>query len=530
MTTITPELARRALDIPWGRGYVPHAPHAPQHAFCWLTCYEALYGGAAGGGKSDALLMAALQYVDRPGYAALLLRRTYADLSLPGALMDRAQQWLAPTPAKWNADTKTWHFPSGASLTFGYLENVNDKYRYQGAEFQFIGFDEATQFPESDYTYLISRLRRLEGSTIPLRMRAASNPGGRGHAWVKRRFVDPASRGERIFLPAKLHENPSLDQDAYRRSLQELDDTTREQLLNGDWDVRELNGREFFDTDHAAVMALVVSDPIARGWLRGVPRTNGKIEFTPNVRGPVAIWEPRRPSRSYLVAADTAGGISEEHQAAREHEEGDLCAAYVIDRQSGAVVAEFHQHTDADLFAADLARLGWVYRDPEGLPAEIFCEDNNAGVLTLSKLRDEWRYPRIYHREVLNHESRGERTRKIGWNTSEATRPVILAQLAAVLRDAPERLRSDALLAQIRTFVWSANGRRGQADVGAHDDLVMAAAIGCQAFAMRAVARAAEPVEAPEVLTVRDLEALLPKRRSRGRTMREQALAGNGRR
>ena len=105
--------------------------------------------------------MAALQYVEVPEYAAILFRQSYADLSLPGALMDRAHGWLFQTDARWGDLKKTWIFPSGATLSFGYLENENDKYRYQSAEFQFVGFDELTQFTESQYTYLHSRLRRL---------------------------------------------------------------------------------------------------------------------------------------------------------------------------------------------------------------------------------------------------------------------------------------------------------------------------------------------------------------------------------
>lgn len=228
--------------------YIPHYPEPPQEAFLYLDCLEALYGGAAGGGKSDALLMGALQYADVPGYAAILFRRTYADLSLPGALMDRSKQWLAGTDARWMDVDKTWRFPSGATLSFGYLQTANDKYRYQSAEFQFVGFDELTQFPKDDYLYLFSRLRRPEGSPVPLRMRAATNPGGAGHRWVRQRFItkepDPdvveteAERRARIFIPAKLADNPNVDQQAYREALGQLDPQTREQLLNGDWNVR----------------------------------------------------------------------------------------------------------------------------------------------------------------------------------------------------------------------------------------------------------------------------------------------------
>ena len=127
---------------------------------------EVFYGGAAGGGKSEAILLAALQYVDVPGYAAIIFRRTFADLALPGALMDRAKDWLMDVPGvKWIPATKTFEFHTGAGrpparITFAYLAHENDKYRYKSAEFQFIAFDELTQFTEAEYTYLFSRLRR----------------------------------------------------------------------------------------------------------------------------------------------------------------------------------------------------------------------------------------------------------------------------------------------------------------------------------------------------------------------------------
>lgn len=235
-----PEVARRmeAVIQPRMTKYIPHAPFPQQAAFLLLPHREALYGGAAGGGKSDALLMAALQYVDVPGYRALLLRRTFADLALPGALMDRAREWLAGTDAKWNERDKTFTFPSGATLTFGYLEAEKDKYRYQGAEFQFIGFDELTQFTRTQYTYMFSRLRRLEGVSVPLRLRAASNPGGSGHEWVFERFFKEGRKRGRIFIGSKLTDNPHLDQEEYRESLAELDPVTRRQLEHGDWEAR----------------------------------------------------------------------------------------------------------------------------------------------------------------------------------------------------------------------------------------------------------------------------------------------------
>lgn len=181
--------------------------------------------------------MAALQYVHVPDYAALLFRRTYQDLALPGAIMDRAADWLRPTAARWSETDHRWTFPSGATVTFGYLQSEVDKYRYQGAEATFIGFDEVTQFKESQYLYLFSRLRRLAGSEVPLRMRSASNPGGVGHDWVKQRFVAEHDDADRVFVPARIADNPYLDSAEYLSSLDQLDAVTRAQLLEGDWDV-----------------------------------------------------------------------------------------------------------------------------------------------------------------------------------------------------------------------------------------------------------------------------------------------------
>jgi predicted phage terminase large subunit-like protein len=224
---------------------------------------EGLYGGAAGGGKSDALLMAALQFVDIPGYNAILLRRTYQDLALPEALMDRAMQWLAGTDARWSSTNHTWTFPSTARLAFGYLETDMDKFRYQSAEFQFIGWDELTQFFEAQYRYLFSRLRRLTAVPVPLRVRGASNPGNIGHDWVKRRLILEGPGYGRVFIPAKLQDNPNLDQTTYIRSLSNLDPITRAQYLNGDWTAKHGGNkfrREWFMSDSHPLLKFAPAD------------------------------------------------------------------------------------------------------------------------------------------------------------------------------------------------------------------------------------------------------------------------------
>lgn len=216
--------------------FCPEEPSINQKVFLRTNSLEALFGGAAGGGKSSALLMAAMQYVDIPQYSAILFRRTFADLSLPGALMDRFKSWISNyDDVHWNSNTFIATFPSGARISFGYLNNANDYLRYKGSEFQFIGMDEVTEIRESDYRYLFSRLRRPssgEISKVPLRMRCASNPAPN---WVRQRFIVEGRSAGRIFVPSRLTDNPGIDADSYRQSLSALDPVERRRLEEGDW-------------------------------------------------------------------------------------------------------------------------------------------------------------------------------------------------------------------------------------------------------------------------------------------------------
>lgn len=270
--------------------YWPYPPQPKQGVGVSLSHIpELLFGGAAGGGKSDWLLFEATQFADVPGYSALLLRRTYPELAQPGGLIPRSKEWLFGK-AKWSEANFTWSFPSGAVIAFGYLQRGNDHLRYQSSEFDMVGFDELTHFTEMQYRYLFSRLRRRAGSQIPPRMRAASNPGGPGHRWVKRRFIDrlpdptdpedtPEKCAARVFIPAKLADNDGVDQAAYRRALDQLDPQTREQLLEGDWNVRPPGNWVF---DHQALDAVE-----ALG--RTLDRAREKGKLPPPVENSIAL-------------------------------------------------------------------------------------------------------------------------------------------------------------------------------------------------------------------------------------------------
>lgn len=219
--------------------------------------YEALYGGAAGGGKSDALVIEALRQVSVPYYKGLILRKTYPQLS---ELIDKSLNYYpqAYPKARYNASAHTWTFPSGAKILFGSMQYTKDRTRYQGQAYDFIAFDELTHFTYEEYSYLFSR-NRPNGPGTRVYIRSTANPGGVGHGWVKERFVtaappmttiyedvswrDPGgkehtARQSRIFVPSSVFDNPALlgnDPD-YVRRLASMPEAERNALLYGDWD------------------------------------------------------------------------------------------------------------------------------------------------------------------------------------------------------------------------------------------------------------------------------------------------------
>jgi predicted phage terminase large subunit-like protein len=258
--------ARRGLFEPFK---LPIELHPKQQLFVDCEAEETLFGGQSGGGKSFAALAKVLRYTHIAGYSGLVLRRRFTDLAMPGGLLDISHQWLSGTNAHFVGDLRTWRFPSGAVVAFGFIEAEKDKYRYQGSQYQQVIFDEITQQPEENYKFLFSRLRAPVGVDVPLQMGCTSNPGGEGHEWVKRRFLTEGEENGRVFIPSTLEDNPSIDADAYRRNLEKLSPVLRAQLLHGDWDVAPEGGmfeRSWFIT--------VQPDQVPRGirWVRAWDR------------------------------------------------------------------------------------------------------------------------------------------------------------------------------------------------------------------------------------------------------------------
>ena len=239
-------------------------PQPKQIEFLQRGEYEAFYGGAAGGGKSDSLLMEALRQVHLPNYRALIMRKTFPQMT---ELIDRSEE-LYPQAfpgAKFNGSEHVWKFPKGAKIYFGSMQYTKDKTKYQGKHFDFIGFDELTHFTYDEYAYLFSR-NRPSGPGTRVYMRATGNPGGVGHGWVKSRFITAAPpkttiwekykietpdgkqlemKRNRIFIPSSVFDNQELlkNNPEYLASLAMLPESEKRALLYGDWD--SFNGQVF---------------------------------------------------------------------------------------------------------------------------------------------------------------------------------------------------------------------------------------------------------------------------------------------
>lgn len=234
-------------------------PHKRQEDFLAIppSIFEAMFGGAAGPGKSEVLIMlpivTGLYQLKR--FKGLLLRRTFPELEK--SLILRTQEMYPATGGIYNKQLRRWHWPWGAILDFGYAEHEQDVRKYDTTEYSYIGFDELTSFTEFQYRYLSFTRCRTSDPTVPAFVRSATNPGNIGHGWVRERFVAPARDGykrivdaqgnSRIFIPALPTDNPYLIKadPKYIQRLESLPEAEKRAKLYGDWWTFEGQAFEF---------------------------------------------------------------------------------------------------------------------------------------------------------------------------------------------------------------------------------------------------------------------------------------------
>ncbi len=217
-----------------------------QKAFMDADADEVLFGGAAGGGKSYGQLADALVYALKyPRSRQLILRKTFPELE--HSMIFTSLGFFPKSVCKYSATSRKWTFLNGSVIEFGFCATKSDVLRYQGAEYEVVRFDELTHFTEDQYTYLISRIRGV--NPYPKMVKSSTNPGGIGHSWVKRRFIDgfepnkihiDAKTGaRRLFIPSLVQDNVFLmqaDKD-YIKRLEQLPEKERRALLCGEWDI-----------------------------------------------------------------------------------------------------------------------------------------------------------------------------------------------------------------------------------------------------------------------------------------------------
>lgn len=212
------------------------------------SVFEGMYGGAAGGGKTDCLLLLPLVrgFYKHPKFKGIIFRRTYPELEKE--VIVRSQYWYKMTGAKYSDEKKRWTFPSGAIMQFGHVEYEADVRKYDSAEYNYMAFDELTSFTEFQYLYLSISRARSGTPELPVIIRSGTNPGNIGHGWVRKRFVEAAPYGtilqwmppgatkplKRIFIQATVDDNPHIDED-YKNRLALLPEAERRAKRDGDW-------------------------------------------------------------------------------------------------------------------------------------------------------------------------------------------------------------------------------------------------------------------------------------------------------
>ena len=343
-----------------------------QELFINAEAFEVLFGGAAGGGKSHGQLIDALLYALKyPKSSQILFRSTFSDLEK--SLIRKSRELYPGRIANYNDSKHTWKLANGSIIDFGYIQYEKDVYQYQSAEYDVIRFDELTHFTEFEYVYMISRCRGANG--YPKHIKSSTNPGGIGHTWVKKRFIDigePNKEHEcklesgkvstRIFIPSLVQDNKFLlenDPD-YVDRLDNLPDKEREALKYGNWDIFD----GVFFSEFNRKIHVIEPIPIPEHWNKYISMDYGLDKFAVLF---IAIDEKNKAyiynyiHKEGLIASEAAQMLKSYMRKERFKDIYAPTDLWATDRHTGKSTAEIFMENGITLSQASRKREpGWL--------------------------------------------------------------------------------------------------------------------------------------------------------------------------
>ena len=476
----------------------------PQSEFCQRREDVVYFGGAKYGAKSYGLLLDATYQLSKPGYKALILRRDFPRLQ---EMIDRGHEIYGGLGAKWSGDLHRFMFKNGNFIEFGHCQNEEDKRRYQGKEYQYIGWDQIEEFTESQFDF-VNLANRTGTLGIECYVRVTGNPGASGHFWVKRRFIDGKKPRETYetftklpngkiisrtycFIPSKLSDNPKLSElnPGYYALFELMADDEKRALRDGDWEV--YGSKSIFVQTKDLAEGMKAQDKMVEipSFVGNLKVQGDELVPEPDELGSLSMWRNPIEGRRYFLSADIAKGV----------QGGNFSSAKVWDMETWGLCAKLYGHFDPLKFGDMLYNLGAYYMWAE-IAVEVWP---GPGSGTGSKLL-ELKYPNLYKRWEWDKETRVQ-SAEVGWVTDQRSRHEMLGALMEAVRRRQCIIRDQPTLDEMLSFCRNERTGKPEARSGCQDDQVIDTAIAIYCMRINPVKEMMDPEKQDKAIIVTNL-------------------------